>query len=81
MQIKTVMRYHLTQVSMAIMKKSTHKCWRGCGEKGNSCILGRNVNWCHHYAEQYGGSLKKLKYSYHLILQSHSWAYIWRKLI
>ena len=34
-QIKTTMGYYLTQVRMAIIKKSTNnKSWRGRGEKG-----------------------------------------------
>ena len=37
MQIKTTMSYHLIPVRVAIIKKSTNKCWRGGGE--NATLL------------------------------------------
>jgi hypothetical protein len=36
-QIKTILRFHLTPVRMATIKRTQtkNKCWQGCGEKGN----------------------------------------------
>ena len=42
MQIKTTMRYHLTQVRMALIKKST--AGKGVEKREHSCTVGRNVN-------------------------------------
>ena len=60
-------------VSLRIMVLSgNNKCW-SVKKREPSYTMGGNVNWFSHYGEQYGGSLKK---SYHMIWQSHSWAYI-----
>ena len=61
MQIKTTMRYHLTLVKMAIIKKSTISAGEGVERREPSYTVGGNVNWCSHYGEQYGCSLKNYK--------------------
>ena len=44
MQIKTTMRYHLTLVRMAIIKKSTINAGEDMEKREPSCIAGGNVN-------------------------------------
>ena len=62
MQIKTAMRYHLTLVRMAIIKKSTNnKCWEGVEKRRPSYTVGGSVSWYSHNGKQYGGSLKNSK--------------------
>ena len=59
MQIKTTMRYHLTLVRMAIIKKSkTINAGEDVEKREPSCTVGGNVNWYSHYGEQYGVSFK-----------------------
>ena len=56
MQIKIIMRYHLTPVRMVIVKKITNnKCWQRCKKMESSYTVGTNYS---HYGRLQGGSLK-----------------------
>ena len=40
MKIKTILRFHLTPVRMAIIKNTSNtKCWQVCGEKYSHTLL------------------------------------------
>ena len=62
MQIKTTMSYHLKQVRMVIIKKSTsNRCWKGMEKRETFYTVDENENWQNCYGEQSGDILKKLK--------------------
>ena len=58
MQIKTTMRYHLTQVRKPSSKSlQTINAGETAEEREQCYIVGENVNWYSLQGEQYGGSL------------------------
>ena len=59
MQIKARMRYHITPLRTAIIKKlQTINAGVGVEKRDPSYTVAGKVNWYSHYGEQYGGSLK-----------------------
>ena len=63
MKIKTIMRYYLPLIIMAIIKMTSVSNDR---REGNFTVGGK-VNWFNHYRKQYGGSSKNQKTNYHMI--------------
>ena len=64
-QVKTTVRYHLTPIRIAIIKKSFFftnlqiiNAGNGPEKRELPYIVGGNVNRCSHYGKQYGGSLE-----------------------
>ena len=71
--MKAIMRYHLTLVRMAIIRKSrNNKFWRGCGEKGSLPHCWWECKLVQALWKTVWGFPKKLKINYHMIHQFYS---------
>ena len=58
-KIKTAMRRHHTPVKIAVFKRQEiMNVGKDVEKREPLGTLGENVNWCNHYVEQYGRSLK-----------------------
>jgi hypothetical protein len=61
-QIKTTLRFHLTPVRMAFIKKANHnQCWGRCRMKGFLIHCWWECNYYSHYGNQYGSFSENLK--------------------
>jgi len=59
MRIKTAVRYHLTPVPMAIIKKKKQQVLVRMWRKRKPCYtVDGSVNWCNHCGKQYRASSK-----------------------
>ena len=61
MQAKTMMRYHLEFIRMALIKKTGNMCWQRYGKKGTLIHCWWEHKLVQQCGKQYGDSSKKLK--------------------
>ena len=58
-QIKTMMRYHLTPVRwLKLTRQETTDIGKDAEKGEPSYTVGANANWCSHFGKHYGGSTK-----------------------
>ena len=64
-QTKTTMRYHLTPVRMAIIKRpQITNAGEGVEKREPSCSVGGNANSHNHCGKRYGGTLENYTQNY-----------------
>ena len=73
MQIKTIVRYHLPPVRMAVIKCQMTSTGKDVEKREPLCTLGGDINWCSHYRKQYEVSLKNQKQNCYMIQEFHFW--------
>ena len=80
MQVKTIMRHHFTPVRMDLIRKSTNKCWRGCGEKGTLVYCWWECRLVQPLWKTAWNSSENYKWKCLLTQQFHCWDYTLRIL-
>ena len=78
MQIKTTLRFHLTPIRMAIIKKTIIDVGVDVGENAHFFIAGGVANWCSHSGKQCEESSENLEWTHLLTQLSHSLVYTQR---